>query len=158
MLFYYFFANFEMKPHYNMPIGFDFFSLEPIRPLWHFRKFWWPVLQDATNNTVENSQLSKQKTKRLLNRKRFDIFSGYIQIIFSFGIKSSGSIRAPRMNIRTVNTKWIKMNLVISNSLALISSWIWVTKQLSFSFKKSNLFHSAVVDWNTYNSITPLGL
>ena len=43
----------------------------------------------------------------------FRVHSNY----FLFWAQSSGSIRAPRIIIRTVHTKWIKTNLVISISL-----------------------------------------
>ena len=45
---------------------------------------------------------------------------------FLFWAQSSGSIRAPRIIIRTVHTKWIKTNLVISISLGFRGAGTYV--------------------------------
>ena len=51
-----------------------------------------------------------------ITRLRFLSFQNKT-LIEEFDWFTPGSIRAPRVIIRTVHTKWIKTNLVISNSL-----------------------------------------
>ena len=76
------------------------------------------------------------------------IFLEYISWVhsnyFLFWAQSFGSIRAPRIIIRTVHTKWIKTNLVISISLGS-NSLCYVTKSrivepFQIGELKSNIF------------------
>ena len=66
-----------------------------------------------------------------------------------FWAQSFGSIRAPRIIIRTVHTKWIKTNLVISISLGWNSdfdyeSWA-LLKNLTLQNFKNSIFQSKMV-------------